>query len=46
MQSHFVKEVLVFKTFQSGIFSRLEQSDQSKSDDEYASLKLDSDLNT
>ena len=46
MQLYFLKEVLVFKTFQSGVSSRLEQSDQSRSDDEYASLKLDSDLNT
>ena len=35
----------VFKELESGAFSRLEQSDQSSSDDKYASLKLDNDLN-
>ena len=35
----------VFKELESGVFSRLEQSDQSSSDDKYASLKLDNDLN-
>ena len=35
----------VFKEIESGVFSRLEQSDQSSSDDKYASLKLDNDLN-
>ena len=36
---------MVFKELESGVFSRLEQSDQSSSDDKYASLKLDNDLN-
>ena len=40
---------MVFKAFESGVFSRLEQSeqsDQSSSDDKYISLKLDNDLST
>ena len=43
---------MVSKTFENGLFSWLklskqsEQSDQSSSDDKYASLKLDNDLNT
>ena len=43
---------MVFKAFESGIFSRLkqshqsEQSEQSISDDKYTSLKLDNNLST
>ena len=46
---------MVFKAFESGVFSRLEQSEQveqseqseqSSSDDKYISLKLNNDLNT
>ena len=40
---------MAFKAFESGVFSRLEQSeqsDQSTNHDKYTSLKLDNDLNT
>ena len=37
---------MVFKAFESGIFSRLEQSEQSCYNDEYTSSKLNNDLIT
>ena len=37
---------MVFKAFESGIISKLKQSEQSSSDDKYTSQKLNNDLIT